>query len=157
MPAALDRPEEQGVPDEVRDRVFRWLDEHVGLPVRMARAERNLQAGGEQQQIPQQQMPQQQIPQQQMPQQQIPQQQMPQQQIPQQQMPQQQIPQQQMPHHVLPNAMVQVGIFPTGRRCHRLTCGMVRSNRGRVRTVLLGDAVQNGKRPCQQCNPPVLG
>ena len=172
VPTTFDHPEEQGVPDEVRDRVFRWLDDHVGVPARMARAERGLRAGGEQQQIPEQQIPQQQIPEQQIPQQQIPEQQIPQQQIPEQQIPQQeipqqQIPQQQIPHqqirqrhvpqHVRPNAMVQVGIFPAGRSYHRLTCGMVRSNHGRVRTVFLGDAVQNGKRPCRQCNPPVLG
>ena len=47
--------------------------------------------------------------------------------------------------------------FPNGRRYRRLTCGMVRSNPGRVRRLSVAEAVQGGRRPCRQCGPPELG
>ena len=99
----------------VRDRLFEWMEENIAAPLRAQQA----QVPAMTQQTPQVLTRPQPVPQ-------VP--------LAPQQVPQGQIGQR--------HAQEQVCVFPTGRRCRRLTCGMVRSNPGRVRRLSVAEAVQ---------------
>ena len=115
-----------GVDDAVRDRLYEWMEENIAAPLRAQRAQIPTAA----QQTPQVLTAPQQVPQ-------VP--------VAPQQIPQVAIGQR--------RAHEQVCVFPTRRLYHRLTCGMVRSNLGRVRSLSMAEAVQGGRRPCRQCGP----
>ena len=119
-----------GVDDGVRDRLFEWMEENIAAPLRAQQAPFPTMA------------------------QQTPQVLTRPQPIPQAPLAPQQVPQGQNGQR---HAQEQVCVFFTGRRYHRLTCGMVRSNPGRVRRLSVAEAVQGGRRPCRQRGPPELG
>ena len=119
-----------GVDDAARERLYEWMEENIAAPLRAQRAQIPTAA----QQTPQVPTAPQQVPQ-------VP--------VAPQQIPQVAIGQR--------RAHEKDCVFPTGRRDHRLTCGMVRSNPGRVRRLSVAEAVQGGRRPCRQRGPPELG